>query len=79
MCWIPCISRLEQWYLREMVIMVEDVHKVGEEVISEAVEVEEMLMQAGVTCNQVGKWFVKMIGLSVMPFRAKPRLRRLMQ
>jgi len=60
-----------------MVIMVEGVHKLGEEVISEVVEVEEMVMQAEVMCNQAGKWFVKMIGLSVMPFRARMRQRRL--
>ena len=51
-----------------MVIMVEDVHKVGEEVISETVEVEEMVMvmEVGVMSNQAGKWLVKMIGLNVM-------------
>ncbi|KAH0773664.1 hypothetical protein KY290_010801 [Solanum tuberosum] len=62
-----------------MVIMVEGFHKVGEKVISKAVEVEEMVMQAGVTCNQAGKWLVKMIGLSVMPFLARMRQRRLMR
>ena len=60
-----------------MVIIVEGVHKVGEEVISEVVEVEEMVMQAEVTCNWAGKWFVKVIGLSVMPFRARMRQKHL--
>lgn len=48
--------------------MVKGMHKVGKEVISEVVEVEEMVIQVEVMCNQAGKWFVKMIGLSVMPF-----------
>ncbi|WMV26669.1 hypothetical protein MTR67_020054 [Solanum verrucosum] len=59
-----------------MVIMVEGVHKVGEEEISEVVEVGVMVMQAEVQCNMVGKSSVKMIGLSVTPFRARPRQRR---
>uniref|UniRef100_M0ZWW8 'chromo' domain containing protein n=1 Tax=Solanum tuberosum TaxID=4113 RepID=M0ZWW8_SOLTU len=42
----------EQWFPRGMVVMVEDIHKVGEEVTSEAVEVEEMVTEVGVTCNQ---------------------------
>ena len=40
----PCRSRLEQWYQGVVVVMVEDVHKVGEEEISEVVEAGEMLM-----------------------------------
>lgn len=40
-----------QWYPRELVTMVEDVHKGGKEVINEAVEVEEMVIEVGVTCN----------------------------
>jgi len=52
-CLSPRNSRLEQWYPREMVIMVEGVHKIGEEVINEAMEVEEMVMvvEVGVTRN----------------------------
>ena len=56
--------------------MVEDVHKVGEEVIIEAVEVKEMVMQAEVQRSQAGNSPVKMIRLSVMPFRARMRQRR---
>uniref|UniRef100_M1DD19 'chromo' domain containing protein n=1 Tax=Solanum tuberosum TaxID=4113 RepID=M1DD19_SOLTU len=44
-------NKLEQWYPREMVIMVEGVHKVGEEEISEVVKVGEMVTQAEVCCE----------------------------
>ncbi|KAH0725005.1 hypothetical protein KY284_000870 [Solanum tuberosum] len=54
-----------------------DVYKVGEEVISEAMEVEEIVTEVGLTRNQVGKWLVKMIGMSVMLFQARLRRRRL--
>lgn len=46
--------------------MVEDVQKVCKKVTSEAVEIDEMLIQVEVTCDRKGKWFVKMIGFSVM-------------
>ncbi|WMV37357.1 hypothetical protein MTR67_030742 [Solanum verrucosum] len=44
-----CIKRPEQWYLRAAVVMAEDVHKVGEEEISEA---RELVMQVEKQCNQ---------------------------
>lgn len=34
-----------------MVIVIEKVHKVDEEVIIDVMEVEEMVIQVGVTCN----------------------------
>lgn len=40
---------------RGIVIMVEDVHKVSEEVINKVMEVEEMVKEAGVTRNQTEK------------------------
>lgn len=42
----------------------------GEEVISEAVEVKEMVMviEVGLTQNQVSKWLLDMIDLNVMLF-----------
>lgn len=46
--------------------MVEDVQKVCKKVTSKAVEIDEMLIQVEVTCDRKGKWFVKMIGFSVM-------------
>lgn len=50
--------------------MVEGVRKVGVEVKSELVEVEEMVMvmREKVMCNKVGRLFVNMIGHSVTPF-----------
>uniref|UniRef100_M1DQW3 'chromo' domain containing protein n=1 Tax=Solanum tuberosum TaxID=4113 RepID=M1DQW3_SOLTU len=54
------MSSLGQWYPLEIVIMVEGVHKVGEEEISEAVEVGEMVTQAEVRCSQAMKSPVKM-------------------
>ena len=35
--------------------MVEDTHKLGEEVINEAVEVEEMVVEVEAMCNQAQK------------------------
>lgn len=46
--------------------MVEGIHKVDEEIISEGVEIEEMIMQAEVTCNEAWKWLIKKIGLNIM-------------
>ncbi|WMV33203.1 hypothetical protein MTR67_026588 [Solanum verrucosum] len=55
-----------------MVIMVEGVHKVGKEEISEPAVVGEMVTQAEVQCSQAGKSPIMMIGFSVIPFRARP-------
>ncbi|XP_049391619.1 uncharacterized protein LOC125856081 [Solanum stenotomum] len=55
--------------------MVEGVHKVGEEEISQAVEVGEMVMPVEEQCNQTKRLPIMMTRLSVMLFRARPRLR----
>lgn len=65
--------------LDTIVIMVEDVQKMGDERISEAMEVGEMVTQAEARYNQVGKSPIMRTWLSVMPFRARPRWRHLMQ
>ena len=59
--------------------MVGEVHKVGEEEISEATDAGEMVMQAEVWRNKAGKSRVKMTGLSVMPFREIAKQRCLTQ
>ena len=64
-----CNSILEQWYTTEIVIMVEDIYRVGGEEISETMEVEKMVATTEVTCNQEGRWSVKIIWLSVILFR----------
>lgn len=43
LCFSQYRNILEQWYPRDMVIMVENIHKVSEEVTSETVEVEELV------------------------------------
>ena len=62
----------------KMVIMVEDVHKVGEKVINDSLDVEEMEMRVEVTCNQARRFLNIMIGLGVMISRARMRQRCMM-
>lgn len=66
-------SILEQLYLREKVIMVEDVQKVGKELISKSMEVKELVTEVEEMGNQVRRWLGLMIKLSVMLFWAKMR------
>lgn len=46
-----------------MVIIIEDVHRVGEEVNKKAVDVEELVivMQTEAMCNHARRWFIKII------------------
>lgn len=55
--------------------MVEDIHKLGKEKISEIMGVEEMVTEVDVTLNQARTWIVWMIEHNVMPFLAKMRQR----
>ena len=54
MCSSTKSSLVKQWYPGEMVIMVEDVHKVGKELTNDAMEVEEWVTEVKVMCNQEG-------------------------
>lgn len=56
-------------YPREMVIMIEDVQKVGEKEINEVMETVEMITETEVQCIEAGKSLLKMIGLSITPSR----------
>lgn len=56
-----------------MIIMEEDVNKVGNEEISEDVEVRVMVIQAEDQWNKVKRSSIKKIGLNFMPFRARAR------
>lgn len=49
-------------------VMVEGVHKVGEEEISEAAEIGEMVTHAEVQCIQAGTSPVTITGLNILPF-----------
>lgn len=69
---------LEKLYLREVVIIVDDIPKFGEEEIIEALEVDEMEMKVEVTRNHAGRVLVWMIEQNVRPFRAKMRQRHRM-
>ena len=64
---------LEQWYLREKVIMVEDVQKVGKDLISMSMEVKELVTEVEEMGNHVRRWLGLMIKLSVMLFQEKMR------
>lgn len=50
-----------------------EIHKVVEEVSSEVVEVDEIVVKAEAICKKAGKYIVKTIWLIVMLFRAKNR------
>ena len=64
-------SLLKHLYLREIVILVEDVYNLGKEVVCEVVELEEMVMEVEVTHNHAERWILLIIGITVMPFWEK--------
>lgn len=63
----------------EIVIRIKEVHKVGEEVRSDVVLVEEMVIELKVMCNCEGKFIVWTIKLNLMLFKEKIKWRHLMQ
>ena len=58
-----------------MVIIVDDIHKVDEEVINKAVNVGEMVMHVEEQCDQSRRLSFKMTWPNFMLFKAIPRLR----
>ena len=44
-CLTLCNNRLEQWCQQAAVVMVEDIHNIGEEEINEDIEGGEVVMQ----------------------------------
>lgn len=78
---LACLSLenrlLEQWYPLEAQIMVEYIYKVGEQVTSKAVEVEEFQMEVEVMQNVEGRLILLMIRLSFMLFQARMSRRHL--
>lgn len=46
----------------------------GDEVINDVVVVEEMVIQAGLTCNKVGKSLNMSTRLRVTPFQERKRM-----
>ena len=53
--------------------------KVGNEVICEVVEVQEIVIEVEVSLNQARIWRMLMMGLNVMTFKSRMRQRRLMR